>query len=90
MPDNNQIKIDLNQITRREFHEFLKRIQEAKAGGDPLEADRVSGELIERVCISWPFDNPISADGYLDLPMADSLKVDRAFEEATELLAQKK
>jgi hypothetical protein len=81
------IKVDLNQITRREFRKFLADLDSAKDG---FERDDLTGALIEKVVVSWPFDEEITKDGYLSLGLADSNRVDALLTDALNGVGKKK
>lgn len=83
--DLNGITLDLNRITRREFRRFLTDLSEA----DGEARDELTGQMVEKVVTTWPYNAPITQDGYLDLPLADSLAVDRALTEAMSYLSEK-
>lgn len=82
-----EIKIDLNRITRREFRAFTAALSEASTG---IATDELTGDIVEKVVTAWPYDVPISAEAYLDLPLQASLEVDRALSDAFEFVAKKK
>ena len=82
-----KIEIDLNRITRREFRGYINTLLAANENTD--EADLLTGELIEKVVTSWPFDNPITQDGYMDLGLQDSKSVDEALKAALGFVAEK-
>ena len=82
-----KIEIDLNRITRREFRGYINTLLAANENTD--EADLLTGELIEKLVISWPFDNPITQDGYMDLGLQDSKSVDEALKTALGFVAEK-
>jgi len=89
--DIDGFKIDLNRLTRREFHGYISRIRAAQSDGDMLMADEISGEFLERVVIEWPFQaEEITKLAYLDLPMHDAARVDNAIEKAIDTLTKKK
>jgi hypothetical protein len=77
--------IDLNRITKREFHAYL-------AGRDQAEnKDLYDAEnLYVKVIMIWPFPGKISVESYLDLGLEDAIKVDDAVSEALIQLTQKK
>ncbi len=80
--------IDLNRITRREFRDFLARVETA---GKSLEGDVLTGDFMERVVIAWPFETlPITRDSYLGMGLEDSVRVDNALARAMENIGQKK
>lgn len=81
-----KIVVDLNRITRREYRQFLDRLREEEGG---LEKDILTGDLIEKVVVSWPFSQPISADGYMSLGLGDSQKVDQELTEALTAMSEK-
>ena len=82
----NNIVIDLNRITRREFRQWTKQLEATEEGE---LRDELTGKIAEKVIVSWPYGD-ISADNYLDLGMADSQMVDVALTEAFSGLSQKK
>lgn len=81
----NGIVFDLNRITRREFKRFMADMEAA----DPAEAEDLTGEFYERVVVSWPYDDDVSAAVYLELGMMDAQIVDLAFQEAAAYLGKK-
>ena len=81
-----EIKIDLNRVTRREFREYLVRVKEA----DGIKADELTGALIEKIVISWPYDQPITQEGYLNLGLRDSQEVDEFISGAMSNISEKK
>ena len=82
-----KIEIDLNRITRREFRGYVNALLAVDELTDG--ADLLTGELIEKVIISWPYDNPITQDGYMDLGLQDSKSVDEALKDALGFVAEK-
>ena len=81
------IDIDLNRITRRQFRGYVNALLAVDETTD--EADLLTGEIIERVVISWPYEQPISQDGYMDLGLQDSKNVDEALRDALGFVAEK-
>ena len=77
MIEKNGIQFDINRLTRLEFRQVFKKLQ---AASDGEARDRVTGAILEKVCLSWPFPNPITTDGYLSLGLNDSKIVDNALE----------
>lgn len=82
----NGIVIDLNRITRREFRKWTKQLD---ATDDHEERDELTAKLAAQVITRWPYGD-VSADGYLDLGMADSQLVDQALTEALSDISKKK
>lgn len=87
MADNGRIVIDLNRITRREFREFIARLIDSDEKTE--EADLLTGELAEKVIISWNYEQPITQDGYMSLGLKDSQDVDKALRTELGLIAEK-
>ena len=85
--DFNGIKIDLNRTTRRNW---ITRLNDILKEEDLLKAGEMTGVLVETVVVEWPFDVPISKDGFLDLPFGDSRLVESALQEAQKPIAEKK
>ena len=81
------IEIDLNRITRRQFRAYVNSLMAA----DDLteDADLLTGDLVSQVVISWPYEQPITQDGYLDLGLQDSKDVDIALKDALGFVAEK-
>jgi len=88
--DIDGIQIDLNRVTRREFHELMGEIAAAQMAAKGLEADQHTGVLIERVVVDWPYEVSITTDSYMDLPMHDAQRVDNALEQAIRMLQKKR
>ena len=85
-----KIIVDLNRITRRQFHDHIQRLKDAEEAGDVITQDEINGGFAERVVASWPYKNDVTMDGYLDLPFVESVAVDRAIGAAMEELREKK
>ena len=81
------ILIDGNRISRREYTAIVAAIQ---ASNDIQRNDELTGELVEKLVVAWPFEQPITKDGYLNLPLPDSLRVDQAITEYGTGLGEKK
>ena len=81
------IVFDLNRITRGEFRDYTAKINETE---DRAEQDRLSAAMIAKTCVSWPFEQKVSVDGYMSLGLKDSLLVDEAFSEAMGEIGEKK
>lgn len=75
--DVSKIKVDLNKITRREFRTYINKLDDNGRMPDEAQA-----EFVVKVVTAWPYDNPITEDGYLDLPLGDALTVDKAINKA--------
>ena len=79
-----QVKLDFNRIDWPTFLEFIRRNdelteKERTEGGSielALAKRQVSGELLEKVLVSWPFDAPMTAEGYMSLGLIDAKAVD--------------
>jgi hypothetical protein len=82
-----KIEIDLNRVTRREFRGYINSLLAVDELTD--EADLLTGEIISKVIISWPYEQPITQDGYMDLGLQDSKDVDVALKEALGFVAEK-
>lgn len=80
------VTIDLNRVSRFQFREFLRLLQEAETD---FERDALTGEFYQQVITTWPFGEHISKAAYLDLPLLDSKRVDDAFTKATEIITKK-
>jgi hypothetical protein len=81
-------KIDLNRITRKEYLDFVANLQ--GAAGDLYRRDQLTAELAERVIVTWPYGEEISAEAYFNLGLNDSGEVDAALTKALGLVGQKK
>lgn len=77
MSDNHNITLDLNKISRRQFREFVNSIQDAESGE---ERDRLTGELLAKVVVTWPYDVPPAE--YYDLGVLDAQHVDDVLTDA--------
>lgn len=84
------ITIDANRISRRKFVDLTSAIQRASDADDATLRDELTGEIVEKIVTYWPFENPITQDGYLDLGLMDSRRVDNAIMEFMQGLGQKK
>lgn len=84
------ITIDANRISRRKFVELTSAIGQAADSDNANLRDELTGELVEKIVTYWPFEAPISRDGYLDLGLLDSRQVDNAVMEFMQGLGQKK
>ena len=84
------IIIDANLISRRDFMRLTSEINAAIEATDMQKSDRLSGELIEKLVIQWPFGEIISVDAYLDLGLLDSKRVDDALAKVMSDITQKK
>jgi len=71
--------VNLNLITRKQFLDFMSRLQ---AEGTPDEKSIITGELVELVIEDWPYKQPVTVDGYNALGMLDSVEVDNALTDA--------
>lgn len=82
---NNGFNIDLNRISKRDFRAYL-------VGRDQAEdKDLWDAEMLyEKVIISWPYDEPVTVEGYQNLGLTDALAVDNAVSEALQQLGKKK
>lgn len=87
MAKKQDITIDLNKITRREFREFIRAIIEANEFTE--EADLLTGDLASKVITGWPYEQPITQEGYMELGLADSRNVDEALKKSLGLVAEK-
>lgn len=89
MEDQKQIIVDMNRVTRREFRQFrndLKAIPE-----DQVEQrEEVMAGFYGKVVVSWPFEVPVSPEGYLSLGMLDARRVDEAVSGAISEISEKK
>lgn len=84
------IEIDLNRISRREFVRLTNAIREALLGGDTPTRDELTGEMAALIVNKWPYEQPVSQDGYLSLGLLDSKTVDDALNEAMGIIGKKK
>ena len=80
------VTIDLNRVSRLTFREFLRRLTAAGDDG----SDELTGDFLALVVTAWPFGTDITKDGYLALPLLDSMRVDNALNEAMEIISKKK
>lgn len=80
------IIFDLNRITRRDYTAFTMEFSQVET---LVERDEKTGELAEKIIVSWPFDQPVSKEGYLNLGLADSTVIDRAIKEAMAYLSER-
>jgi hypothetical protein len=85
MSSDNGFVIDLNRITKREFRAYLVGREEID-DKDLWDCER----LYLKVIVSWPFDEEISVEGYENLGLTDSIKVDEAVGAALDQLSKKK
>jgi len=83
--DKKGFVIDLNRITKREFHAYLAGREQAE-NKDLYDAEH----LYVKVIMRWPFQQTISVESYLDLGLAEAIEVDDAVSEALVQLTQKK
>ena len=67
------IEIDLNRVTRPEFRAYLRGRENGVADLDAYDA-----EFMCKVIVSWPYDQPVTPDGYLALGLLDAKAVDDA------------
>ena len=81
-----EIKVNLNRITRAQFFDFIARLQNTK---DTNGAANATGELVELVIEDWPYEQPITPEGYNALGMLDAIEVDNALTDAMGELASK-
>lgn len=90
------ILIDGNRITKPEYLRIIASLTETEAKGadasmdDVMKRQEFTGELAGKIIVHWPFDAPISKDGYLALGLLDSMRVDQALTEFCLSLAEKK
>jgi hypothetical protein len=80
------ITIDMNNITRKQFADFMRRLG---ADGTTEEKARITGELVEAVVEDWPYEQPMTADGYESLGLIDAMAVDEALSDAIMELSSK-
>lgn len=83
------IVFDLNRISKREYSEIMKDLG-AIGEADYDKALALSGLLFEKIVVSWPFSQPITAGGYANLGVMDGMQVDSAFERIGEIIKEKK
>jgi hypothetical protein len=97
------IVFDLNRITRKEYARGMRQIQvltpaETKEGEpepelseqDAEKIQELSGQLYAQIITAWPFSQPLTVEGYLNLGMMDSARVDEAFTRLGQILQEKK
>lgn len=97
------IVFDMNRIIRKEYLRLIRQIQaltppEAKEGEpepelseeDSDKIQELSGQLYAKIITAWPFSEPITAEGYINLGMMDSARVDEAFTQLSKILEEKK
>jgi hypothetical protein len=77
--------IDLNRITKREFHDYLTGRERAD-NKDLYDAEK----LYPKVIMTWPFPQKISVEGYQELGLLDAMKVDSVVSDALIQISQKK
>ena len=82
----NGITIDLNRITRREFRQWTKRLNQTEDGE---ERDELTAELAQKIVVRWPYGDVV-ADVYMDLGLGDSQTVDAAILSAMNDYGEKK
>lgn len=76
--------INLNGLTRKDY--IAWRLGRAAAEDkDTFDAEH----LLAKVIIEWPYEQPVSLEGYLSLGFADSLIVDNMVSEAVDNLTGK-
>lgn len=85
MSENNGFEYDLNRISKREWREWL-RGRDAVEDKDTWDAEH----LYAKVIIAWPYDAPISAEGYESLGVLDALEVDEIIGQAIVDVSKKK
>lgn len=83
------IVFDLNRISKREYSQIMKDLG-AIGEADYDKALALSGLLFEKIVVSWPFSQPITAEGYANLGVMDGMQVDSAFERIGEIIKEKK
>jgi hypothetical protein len=81
-----EITIDINRVTRREFNEFWKLVTQAGDGSE----DDLTGDFVEKVVTHWPFEQSINRAGYLALGVLDMQRVDDALLQAISIVIKKK
>jgi hypothetical protein len=81
------ILLDPARITRREYVRIIAAIQ---ASDDLQLNDELTGELVAKMVAHWPFDKPVTKDGYLDLNLLESRRVDNALLKLDQELGEKK
>lgn len=79
------IEVDLNRISRGDYAAWLSGRESAEDRG-LWDAEH----LIAKVVQSWPFERPISLDGYLSLGLLDAQEVDDAVNAAVEMMLKKR
>lgn len=77
--------IDLNLISKRDFR-FWFQGRDTAPDKDLWDAEH----LYVKVVVEWPFDAPISVEGYDDLGVLDAAKVDAAVSEHLIAIGKKK
>jgi len=83
----NGILIDGNRITRREYARIVAAIQACES---VLVSDQLSGELVEKIVVHWPFGVPVTRENYFDLTFTQSKMVDNAIVQFGQEIGQKK
>lgn len=81
-----EITIDINRVTRREFNDFWRLVTQAGDGSE----DELTGDFVERVVIHWPFEQDINRAGYMALGVLDMQQVDDALLQAIAIVVKKK
>ena len=79
------IEIDLNRISRAWYRDWTERLKTEEG-----DKDELSAEIVAKVVVRWPYEQPVSEDGYKNLGLADSIAVDRALSDALESISKKK
>lgn len=80
-----EIIIDLNGISRADFRAWFQGREKAQSP-DAYDAEH----LYPKIIVSWPWDEPITPEGYDRLGNLDAMRVDREVSAALEQMAQKK
>lgn len=82
------VTIDLNRISVRQFANLTAEMEAAAENVN--KRIELSGKLVAMIVTAWPFEQPITPDGYQDLGLLDSALVDGVIQQIGEILRQKK
>lgn len=86
MADDNGFVIDFGRMTRKEYREWQKGRDKAK-DFDVWDATH----LYSKIIVEWPFDEPITPEGYDNLSVLDARRVDEAVsDKILEIFSKKK